>query len=60
VRTSEDGYPSGGGYKGRVSLHVLMATSEELIRTINAESEAVELKRDAMRNGIGKTPKAVC
>lgn len=53
-RANEDGCPScgGGGYKGRVGIHELMATSEDLIRAINAESEAVELKRVAMRNGM--------
>jgi type IV pilus assembly protein PilB len=53
-RANEDGCPNcgGGGYKGRVGIHELMATSEELIRAINAESEAVVLKRVAMRNGM--------
>ena len=53
-RANEEGCPScgGGGYKGRVGIHELMATSEELIRAINAEAEAVELKRAAMRNGM--------
>ncbi len=51
---SEDGCPSCGGnsYKGRVGIHELMATSEELVAAINAEEEAVVLKRIAMRNGM--------
>tara|TARA_B110000285_G_scaffold47777_1_gene53829 strand:+ start:1380 stop:3107 length:1728 start_codon:yes stop_codon:yes gene_type:complete len=51
---SEDGCPScgGNGYKGRVGIHELMATSEELVQAINAEEEAVVLKRIAMRNGM--------
>lgn len=49
-----DGCPScgGNGYKGRVGIHELMATSEELVQAINAEEEAVVLKRIAMRNGM--------
>ncbi|MDA9260803.1 GspE/PulE family protein, partial [Puniceicoccaceae bacterium] len=51
---SEDGCPScgGNGYKGRVGIHELMATSEELVQAINSEEEAVVLKRIAMRNGM--------
>lgn len=51
---SEDGCPScgGNGYKGRVGIHELMATSEELVQAINAEEEAIVLKRIAMRNGM--------
>lgn len=53
-RTSEDGCPScgGNGYKGRVGIHELMATSEELIKAINGGEEAAILKRIAMRNGM--------
>ena len=53
-RASEDGCPSCGGnsYKGRVGIHELMPTSEELVAAINAEEEAVVLKRIAMRNGM--------
>jgi len=53
-RASEDGCPScgGNGYKGRVGIHELMATSEELVQAINSEEEAVVLKRIAMRNGM--------
>lgn len=51
---SEDGCPTcgGNGYKGRVGIHELMATSEELVKAINAELETAELKRVAMRNGM--------
>ncbi|MGJ8638409.1 MAG: GspE/PulE family protein [Opitutaceae bacterium] len=49
-----DGCPScgGNGYKGRVGIHELMATSEELIKAINEGEEAAVLKRIAMRNGM--------
>ena len=51
---SEDGCTAcgGNGYKGRVGIHELMATSEELIRGINAGEEAAIIKRIAMRNGM--------
>jgi type IV pilus assembly protein PilB len=51
---SEDGCPTcgGSGYKGRVGIHELMATSEELIKAINADEEAAVIKRIAMRNGM--------
>lgn len=51
---AEDGCPVCGtnGYKGRVGIHELMATSEELIKAINAGEEAAEIKRIAMRNGM--------
>ncbi|MEN8790629.1 MAG: GspE/PulE family protein [Lentimonas sp.] len=49
-----DGCPScsGNGYRGRIGIHELMATSEELIKAINAGEEASTLKRIAMRNGM--------
>jgi len=49
-----DGCPSCGnnGYKGRVGIHELMATSEELIKAINSGEEAAVIKRIAMRNGM--------
>jgi type IV pilus assembly protein PilB len=49
-----DGCPScgGNGYKGRGGSHELMATSEEVIKSINAEEEAAVLKKIAMRNGM--------
>ncbi|WPJ94718.1 GspE/PulE family protein [Coraliomargarita algicola] len=51
---NEDGCPAcgGNGYKGRVGIHELMATSEELIKAINAGEEAAVIKRIAMRTGM--------
>ncbi|MFP4157771.1 MAG: GspE/PulE family protein [Opitutales bacterium] len=51
---SEEGCPAcgGGGYKGRVGIHELMAISEELVKAINAGEEAAVVKRVAMRNGM--------
>ena len=42
----------GSGYKGRVGIHELMVTNEELIEAINKELEVAELKkhRDARRH----------
>jgi type IV pilus assembly protein PilB len=40
------------GYKGRVGIHELMVSNEELVAAINKESETAELKRIAMRNGM--------
>jgi type IV pilus assembly protein PilB len=53
-RANPKGCPKcgGGGYKGRVGIHELMVTNEELVAAINAEAEAAELKRIAMRNGM--------
>lgn len=53
-RPPEGGCPScgGGGYKGRVGIHELMATSEELIAAINAEEQSAIVKKIAMRNGM--------
>ncbi|MEM1222430.1 MAG: GspE/PulE family protein [Verrucomicrobiota bacterium] len=53
-RANPDGCPScnGSGYKGRVGIHELMATSEELIHAINGEEEATVIKQVAMRNGM--------
>ncbi|MFP4166853.1 MAG: GspE/PulE family protein, partial [Opitutales bacterium] len=50
----KEGCPNCGsiGYKGRVGIHELMATSEELIKAINSGEEAAVLKRIAMRNGM--------
>jgi type IV pilus assembly protein PilB len=42
----------GSGYKGRVGIHELMVSNEELVEAINKESEAAELKKIAMRNGM--------
>lgn len=42
----------GSGYKGRVGIHELMVTNEELVEGINKEMEAAELKKIAMRGGM--------
>lgn len=42
----------GSGYKGRVGIHELMITNEELIEGINKELESAELKKIAMRGGM--------
>jgi type IV pilus assembly protein PilB len=42
----------GSGYKGRVGIHELMVSNEELIDAINKEAEAAELKKIAMRGGM--------
>ncbi len=42
----------GNGYKGRIGIHELMVSNEELIEAINKEHEAAELKKIAMRNGM--------
>ena len=42
----------GSGYKGRVGIHELMVSNEELIQGINKELEAAELKKIAMRGGM--------
>jgi type IV pilus assembly protein PilB len=42
----------GSGYKGRVGIHELMVTNDELVDGINKEMEAAELKRIAMRGGM--------
>ena len=53
-KANEDGCPSCGsnGYKGRIGIHELMATNEELVQAINSGEEAIVLKRIAMRNGM--------
>ncbi len=40
------------GYKGRIGIHELMVTNEELIEAINKEAETSELKRIAMKGGM--------
>jgi len=40
------------GYKGRVGIHELMVTNDELIEAINKKTETSELKRIAMRGGM--------
>ena len=42
----------GSGYKGRVGIHELMVTNEELIEGINKGLETSELKKIAMRGGM--------
>jgi type IV pilus assembly protein PilB len=42
----------GSGYKGRVGIHELMVSNEELVAAINKELDAAELKKIAMRNGM--------
>jgi type IV pilus assembly protein PilB len=40
------------GYRGRVGIHELMVSNEELIEGINKELDAAELKKIAMRGGM--------
>ncbi len=40
------------GYKGRVGIHELMVTNDELVEAINKKTETSELKRIAMRGGM--------
>ncbi len=42
----------GNGYKGRVGIHELMITNEELIEGINKELETSELKKISIRGGM--------
>ena len=42
----------GSGYKGRVGIHELMISNEELVEGINKGLEATELKKIAMRGGM--------
>jgi type IV pilus assembly protein PilB len=42
----------GSGYKGRVGIHELMITNEELVTGINKELETAELKKIAVRGGM--------
>jgi type IV pilus assembly protein PilB len=53
-KASPKGCPKcgGSGYKGRVGIHELMVSNEELIEAINKEAEAAELKKIAMKNGM--------
>ncbi|HVS53881.1 MAG TPA: GspE/PulE family protein [Opitutaceae bacterium] len=53
-KASPKGCPKcgGSGYKGRVGIHELMVSNEELVAAINKESEAAELKKIAMRAGM--------
>ncbi|MEO5960616.1 MAG: ATPase, T2SS/T4P/T4SS family [Opitutaceae bacterium] len=40
------------GYRGRIGIHELMVTNDELVAAINKGSEAAELKKIAMRGGM--------
>ncbi len=53
-RAAEDGCPScgGTGYRGRVGIHELLATSEDLVKGINFKMETAKLKKIAIRNGM--------
>lgn len=53
-RANKDGCPACGrsGYKGRVGIHELMATSEALVEGINKGVQTAVLKRIAMMNGM--------
>ncbi len=53
-KANPEGCPkcNGTGYKGRVGIHELMITSEELIEAINKEADTAELKKICMRNGM--------
>ena len=51
---SPNGCPAcgGSGYKGRIGIHELMSTSEELVKGINDELETARLKEISVRNGM--------
>jgi type IV pilus assembly protein PilB len=53
-RANPEGCPACGrsGYKGRVGIHELMATSEGLVEAINKKAETAFVKRMAMLNGM--------
>jgi len=53
-RANRTGCPTcgGKGYRGRVGIHEMMQTSEDLIDGINKELETAELKKLAMFNGM--------
>ena len=40
------------GFKGRIGIHELMVTNDELVEGINREVETAELKKMAMRGGM--------
>ncbi|MDB6168900.1 MAG: type secretion system protein [Verrucomicrobia bacterium] len=42
----------GSGYKGRVGIHELMVSNDELVEAINNEVETAELKKLAMKGGM--------
>jgi type IV pilus assembly protein PilB len=43
---------NGSGYRGRVGIHELMITNEELVEGINKKLETSELKKIAQRQGM--------
>ncbi len=43
---------SSTGFKGRIGIHELMATNDELIEAINKGKETSEIKKIAMRGGM--------
>jgi type IV pilus assembly protein PilB len=53
-RANPKGCPKCGssGYKGRIGIHELMVTNEELVNAINKGAESAELKKIAMRGGM--------
>jgi len=53
-RANREGCPACNrtGYKGRVGIHELLATSEGLVEAINKEAETAMLKRVGMLNGM--------
>ena len=42
----------GSGYKGRIGIHELMVSNDEIVEAVNKEVETAELKRIAMRCGM--------
>ena len=53
-KANSDGCPACGnsGYKGRIGIHEVMATNEDLVKGINDEVETAEIKRIAIINGM--------
>lgn len=53
-RSKDKGCPNcgGAGYRGRLGIHELMSTNEELVRGINMKVETSQLKGIAIRHGM--------
>lgn len=53
-RANPNGCPvcGGSGYKGRIGIHELMSTSDDLVKGINEGLETARLKDIAVRNGM--------
>ena len=53
-KANPDGCPkcNGTGYKGRVGIHELMTTNEEIMEAINREADTAELKKICVRSGM--------